>query len=85
MADEPTVEQVADAMFKLVDETYGKKNMKAGDLTKAMIKQYGGHVDKKFCKQAIRSLIDSGRCVYSYFGGSYIVPAGKEEGAAKGS
>ncbi len=81
MGDEVTVEQVADAMFEMVDETYGKKNIKAGDLTKAMTKKFG--VDRKFCKKAIRALIESGRCVYSYFGGSYIIPAGKEEGAAK--
>ena len=28
--------------------------------------------DKKLCKKAIRSLMDSGRCVYNYVGGSYI-------------
>jgi len=69
MAD-VSVEQVADDMFKMVEETFGKKNLKAGDLTKAMIKKHG--VDKATCKLAIRSLMDSGRCVYSYFGGSYI-------------
>ena len=77
-----SVEQLADEMFKIVDETYGKKNIKAGDLKKAMTKKHG--VDRKLCKEAIRMLIDSGRCTYSYFGGSYIIPAGKEEGAAKG-
>ena len=70
MAD-VTVEQIADAMYKMVEETLGKKNLKAGDLTKAMIKQYDG-LDKKMCKEAIRSLMDSGRCVYSYFGGSFV-------------
>jgi len=79
---EVTEEQLVEAMFKIVDETYGKKNMKAGDLKKAMQKQFGA--DRNQCKQAIRTLIESGRCVYSYFGGSYIIPAGKEEGAAKG-
>ena len=71
MAD-VTVEQVADAMYELVKATKGKKNLKAMDLTKAMIQQFGDAVDKKLCKQAIRQLIDSGRCIYSYFGGSYI-------------
>ena len=80
MAD-VTVEQVADEMFKMVEETTGKKNLKASDLTKAMIKKFGAPVDKKFCKQAIRALIESGRCVYSYFGGSYITLPHKE-GAA---
>ena len=77
-----TAEQVSDEMFKLVEETTGKKNLKASDLRKAMIKQLGGNVDKKLCKEAVRLLIDSGRCVYSYFGGSYItVP--RKEGAAE--
>ena len=68
-----SVEEVADAMLELVTVTKGKKNLKAMDLTKAMIEKFGDEaVDKKLCKLAIRSLIDSGRCVYSYFGGSYI-------------
>jgi hypothetical protein len=78
MADEYTVEQVADEMFKLVEETMGKKNLKASDLRKMMIKQMGGNVDKALCKQAIRILMDSGRCVYSYFGGSYVTIPHKE-------
>jgi hypothetical protein len=68
-----SIEQVAEAMYALVKETYGKKNLKAMDLTKAMIEKFGaGECDKDLCKHAIRQLMDSGRCVYSYFGGSYI-------------
>ena len=67
------VEQVAEAMLELIKSTYGKKNLKAMDLTKAMIEKFGeGSCDKLLCKQAIRQLIDSGRCIYSYVGGSYI-------------
>ncbi len=70
---QPTVEEVAEAMYQLVKETHGKKNLKAMDLTKAMIQKFGeDNCDKKLCKQAIRQLIDSGRCIYSYVGGSYI-------------
>jgi ATP-dependent protease HslVU (ClpYQ) peptidase subunit len=80
-----TAEQVADAMYDLVAEYQGKKKFKAGDLTKAMIEKFGeDQCDKKLCKLAIRQLMDSGRCVYTYFGGSYIeVP--HEEGAAGGA
>jgi len=67
-----SVEQVAEAMYKLVKETYGKKSLKAMDLIKAMIEQFGEECSKDLCKLAIRQLMDSGRCVYSYFGGSYI-------------
>jgi len=69
-----TVEQIADAMYAMVKEYHGKKNLKALDLTKAMIEKFGAEAcDKKLCKEAIRDLIDSAKCTYSYVGGSYIV------------
>ena len=68
-----TIDQIADAMFELVESTHGKKNLKPMDVTKAMIDQFGEDaVDKKMCKKAIRQLIDSGRCTYKYAGGSYV-------------
>ena len=68
-----TPEQIADSMFELVKEYQGRKKFKASDLTKAMIQQFGEDgCDKKLCKAAIRSLMDSGRLVYTYFGGSFI-------------
>ncbi len=77
-----SIEALAEDMFQLVTECLGKKNLKAGDLTKAMIAKHGEEsCTKDDCKQAIRILIDSGRCVYSYFGGSYITLPHKE-GAA---
>ena len=80
-----TKEEVADAMYELVAEYQGKKKFKAGDLTKAMIQKFGdSDVDKKLCKAAIRTLMDSGRCVYTYFGGSYIELPPKD-GVAEGS
>ena len=70
---EPSVDDVSGAMFDLVKSTHGKKNLKAMDLTKAMIEKFGqDNCDKKGCKLAIRQLIDSGRCIYSYVGGSYV-------------
>ena len=79
-----TTDDVADAMFELVKECQGKKKLKALDLTKAMIQKFGdAECDKKLCKAAIRTLMDTGKCVYTYFGGSYIeIP--HEEGAASG-
>jgi hypothetical protein len=60
-------------MYELVAEYQGKKKFKASDLTKAMIEKFGeAEVDKKLCKSAIRTLMDSGRCVYTYWGGSFI-------------
>jgi len=67
-----TVDEIAEAMFKLVEDAFGVKKLKPMDLTKAMMQLFEGEVDKKTCKAAIKQLIDSGRCVYTYFGGSYI-------------
>jgi len=76
-----TAEEIADAMYKMVEESRGLKKLKPMDLTKAMVQLYGDEVDKKLCKQAIKLLVDSGKCVYTYFGGSFIeVP--QKEGAA---
>lgn len=73
------VNQVADAMFEMVKEYAGKKKFKAGDLVKAMIEKFGeAECDKQLCKAAIRALMDSGRCVYTYFGGSFIELPQKE-------
>lgn len=76
---EVSVEEVADAMYEMIKEGMGKKKYKAMDLQKAMIQRFD--TDKKTCKLAIRQLVESGRCVYTYFGGSYIeIP--HKEGAA---
>ena len=82
MAEQVKVEEVADAMYKMVKDTMGQKKWKATDLTKAVIEIYGADkCDKKLAKTAIRELMESGRCVYTYFGGSFIeIP--HKEGAA---
>ena len=76
-----TTDEIADAMFKLVEEAQGLKKLKAMDLTKSMKELFGDEVDKKACKLAIKQLIDSGKCVYTYFGGSYIEIPHKEASA----
>jgi hypothetical protein len=80
MSEAVSIEKIADEMFNLVTECTGKKNLKAGDLTKAMQAKFGEDVcSKDDCKKAIRILIDSGKCTYSYVGGSYIVLPPKED------
>ncbi len=70
---EVTIDQIADAMYELVESTHGKKNLKPMDVTKEMIEQFGeDNVDKRMCKKALRLLMDSGRCTYKYAGGSYV-------------
>jgi len=76
-----TVEEIAETMFTMVKDAQGVKKLKPTDLIKAMNELYGDEVDKKTCKGAIKQLVNSGRCVYTYFGGSFIeIP--HREGAA---
>ena len=78
-----SIEALADEMYALVAECAGKKNLKPGDLTKEMIARHGATgCSKDDCKQALRILIDSGRCVYSYLGGSYVQLPPKEDPGA---
>lgn len=67
-----STEQLADEMFAIVEESAGKRKIKAGDLKKAMVAKYGDEISGKDVKAGIKLLIDSGRCVYGYFGGSSI-------------
>jgi len=74
-----TVQEIADAMFEVVNDGAGSKKYKPGDLTKMMKEKLGA--EKKDCKAAIKELVNSGRLVYTYFGGSFLeIP--HKEGAA---
>jgi hypothetical protein len=75
--------QVAEDMFKMVEEVHGVKKYKPGDIFKAMVKKYKDEgFTKKDAKAAMRILIDSERLVYTYFNGSWVELPGVE-GAAK--
>ena len=80
MPEPLTAENVAEEMYALIAECEGKRNLKPGDVIKAMVAKHGEEAcSRDTCKQAIRILIDSGRCVYSYLGGSYIQLPPKED------
>ena len=68
-----TAKDLADAMYELVKECHGKRQLKPLDLTKAMMERFGDDCSKAMCKEAIRLLVDDDRCTYSYQGGSYLV------------
>jgi hypothetical protein len=78
MAERATVTEVSDAMYKMIKDTAGQKKWKATDLTKAVLELFGDRCDKDLAKQAIRDLIESGRCIYTYYGGSFIEIPHKE-------
>ncbi len=73
--------ELVEFIYQMVLKAQGKKQLKAMDLQKAVLKEHPDQ-DKTEIKFGIKDLIDGGRCVYTYFGGSYIeIP--HEEGAAK--
>ena len=77
---EITQEFLTEKMYEMVKEYDGKKKLKPMDLVKAMRDTHGA--DKKLAKAALKDLIESGKAVYTYFGGSYVeLP--HTEGAAK--
>jgi hypothetical protein len=77
-----SIEQISDAMFELVKKYTGQKQYTARELTKEMLAKFGSETDRTSVKEALRALIDSGRCVYTYRGSSYVeLP----ESAHKGS
>jgi hypothetical protein len=73
MAELVSVGEVAEAMYKMVKDTMGMKKWKAIDLQKACFELFGeGRCDKQICKDAIKVLANSGKLVYTYFGGSFL-------------
>lgn len=72
MNGEVSIETLADEIYRLVGQQKGKRYLKAGDLTQMMMERFGEGCSKDNCRRAIHQLIDSGRCVYSYFGASYV-------------
>jgi hypothetical protein len=68
-----TVEEVADKMYEMIAADKGRKKYTPRDLHSLSMQTFGDEVDKKTCKEAVRHLTDSGRCVYSGYGGvSYV-------------
>ncbi len=82
MAEKMSIDEIAEAMYQMIAEYAGKKKFKPNDLPKEMVVQYGEDmVSKDDARKAVNMLIDSERCVYTYFGGTFIeVP--HQEGAA---
>ena len=74
-------DELVEYIYKLVEKAQGKKQLKAMDVQKAVLKEHPDQ-PKNDIKFAIKDLIDGGRCVYTYFGGSFVeIP--RVEGAAK--
>ncbi len=68
-----TVEEVADKMYEMIAAAKGQKKLTPRDLQSISRDMFGDEVDKKICKDAVKHLTNTGRCVYSGYGGvSYV-------------
>lgn len=74
-----STEEIKEYIFKKVESYAGKKQVKAPVLTKEVVEHFS--CDKKEVKAAIKELMDEGRLVYGYFGGSTIELPHKEGSA----
>jgi hypothetical protein len=68
-----TVEEVADKLYDMIAAERGRKKFTPRDLQHIAMDMFGDDVDKKICKNAVKHLTNTGRCVYSGYGGvSYV-------------
>lgn len=65
-------QEVAEVMYDYVKRAHGLKKVSPGEVIKAAERFFGERASKKTCKQAIRVLVDSGKCIYTYFGSTAI-------------
>jgi len=67
------MDELCDAIYDLIKSTYGKKNLKAMDVMKEMVAQFGEEeCGKREVKKALREMVDSGKLTYKYEGGSFV-------------
>jgi hypothetical protein len=67
------MEELCDAIYELIKSTHGKKNLKAMDVVKDMVAQFGeDNCGKREVKKALREMMDSGKLTYKYEGGSFV-------------
>lgn len=69
-------DEIVKIMYELVEKSMGKKKLKQGDILKKLAADHG--VEKADAKAALRELVDSGRLIFTYFGGSYVEIPPKE-------
>ncbi len=57
-------------IYALVEKSVGKKKLKSSDIQKTISAEAG--ISRDEVKDALRDLIDSGKLIYTYFGGSFV-------------
>jgi len=63
-------EEVKNKIYALVEKSVGRKKLKSSDIQKTVSAEAG--VSRDEVKEALKDLVDEGKLIYTYFGGSYI-------------
>ena len=69
-------EEVMKKIYELVEKSTGKKKLKSSDIQKTVSAEAG--VTRDEVKDALRVLVDDGKLIYTYFGGSFVEIPPKE-------
>lgn len=69
-------EEVRQKIYELIEKSIGKKKLKSSDIQKTISAEAG--VTRDEVKDALRDLIDEGKLIYTYFGGSFVEIPPKE-------
>jgi len=63
-------EEVKQKIYALVEKSVGKKKLKSSDIQKTISAEAG--ISRDAVKDALKDLIDDGKLIYTYFGGSFV-------------
>jgi DNA-binding GntR family transcriptional regulator len=63
-------EEVKQKIYALVEKSVGKKKLKSSDIQKTISAEAG--ISRDEVKDALKDLVDEGKLIYTYFGGSFV-------------
>jgi len=63
-------EEVKTKIYELVEKSVGKKKLKSSDIQKTISADLG--ITRDDVKSALKDLVDEGKLIYTYFGGSFV-------------
>ncbi len=63
-------EAVKQKIYELVEKSMGKKKLKSSDIQKQISTDLG--ISRDEVKDALKELVDEGKLIYTYFGGSFV-------------
>jgi len=66
--------ELTQKIYDFVEKSTGKKKLKAHDIKK----QFKDECSEAEIKDALKDLMDEGKLIYTYFGGSYVEIPPKE-------